>query len=429
MMIANAQRLLRFIGGYCRAKRGGKITRAKLDQLQARRFDWLKGNVLGKSPFYREYQALDLKDFPIIDKKIHMEHFNEINSVGLDRDEALNVAILSEQSRDFEPLCRGYSVGLSSGTSGNRGLFVVSVLERSEWAGYMVGKLLPMKFQRHRIAFFLRANNNLYETVNGMMMQFRFFDLIQPLEKQVDSMFSYQPTVLIGPGSVLAKIAQLMPELQPQIIISVAEVLEPKDREKIQQVYRVEVGQVYQCTEGFLAATCQHGNLHLNEDIAIIEKHWIDQASGRFSPVVTDLRRTTQPIVRYLLDDILIEDKQQCACGSGMTRLKQIEGRKDDILILNDATGTPVDVYPDFVRNSIISACENLHEYRVVQHSEKLLDIQLAPFTDEHCEQVKDGLLQLWSRLGVTLPEYQFSAYINQNAAGKQRRVQRQLYG
>jgi putative adenylate-forming enzyme len=429
MMIANAQRLLRFMGGFCRAKLGGRITRPKLDQLQARRFDWLKDNVLGKSPFYREYQTLDLKDFPIVDKKIHMENFNEINSVSLDRDEALNVAILSEQSRDFQPLYRGYSVGLSSGTSGSRGLFVVSDLERSEWAGYMVGKLLPMKFQRHRIAFFLRANNNLYETVNGMMMQFRFFDLIQPLENQIDSILGYQPTVLIGPGSVLAKIAQLMPELQLQIIIAVAEVLESEDRERIQQVYRVEVDQVYQCTEGFLAATCKHGNLHLNEDIAIIEKQWIDQASGRFSPVVTDLRRTTQPIVRYLLDDILIEDKRQCACGSAMTRLKKIEGRRDDILILNGAAGTPVDVYPDFVRNSIISACENLHEYRVVQHSEKLLDIQLAPFTAEHCEQVKEGLLKLWSQLGVTLPEYQFSAYISQNAAQKRRRVQRQFNG
>jgi hypothetical protein len=36
-----------------------------------------------------------------------------------------------------------------------------------------------------------------------------------------------------------------------------------------------------------------------------IEKDWIDEKSGRFSPIITDFNRKTQPIIRYKLDDIL----------------------------------------------------------------------------------------------------------------------------
>ncbi|MFW2308254.1 adenylate synthase, partial [Aliarcobacter butzleri] len=76
----------------------------------------------------------------------------------------------------------------------------------------------------------------------------------------------------------------------------------------------------------------KEGNLHLNEDIVYIEKDWIDEKSGRFSPIITDFNRKSQPIIRYKLDDILILEKQSCPCGCVFTRIKKIEGRCDDIL-------------------------------------------------------------------------------------------------
>ena len=420
------KKALRFLIGFSRAKRGHKLSKPALVQLQSKQFKKLKNTVLGASKFYKDFLECDLQDFPIVNKKLYMENFNEINTKGLDRDEALDIAIRSEQSRDFKPLYRGYSVGLSSGTSGNRGLFVVSDLERSEWAGYIIGKLLPMRFGCHRIAFFLRANNNLYETVNSILVKFRFYDLLQPLGKKIDSIKEFSPTIIIGPGSVLKKVARAAPNLRPQKVICVAEVLEPEDRETLRQVFKVNADQVYQCTEGFLASTCKLGNLHLNEDIAIIEKHWIDKESGRFSPIITDLRRSTQPIVRYLLDDILIEDRKPCTCGSFMTRIKRIEGRQDDILILKNAEGRPIDVYPDFIRNSIISACKDLHEYAVIQCSPNLLEIQLTPLTRNLCSQIKEGLLKLWKTLEVVEPQYRFSDHPGHDAGKKRRRVKRQ---
>ncbi|WBV66998.1 hypothetical protein PGH44_06835 [Legionella pneumophila] len=47
------------------------------------------------------------------------------------------------------------AVGLSSGTSGSRGLFLVSEQERDAWAGIILAKAMPNGLRsRERIAFF-----------------------------------------------------------------------------------------------------------------------------------------------------------------------------------------------------------------------------------------------------------------------------------
>ena len=81
----------------------------------------------------------------VYEKYYSDNNFNKINTVGLERDVALEIAINSEHTRDFETKYNNISVGLSSGTSGHRGLFVVSDKESMEWAGAVLAKLLPKK--------------------------------------------------------------------------------------------------------------------------------------------------------------------------------------------------------------------------------------------------------------------------------------------
>ena len=49
-----------------------------------------------------------------------------------------------------------------------------------------------------------------------------------------------------------------------------------------------------------------------------------------FYPIITDFKRTSQPIYRYRLNDILVEEKSPCPCGSVFTRIAKIE---DDQMI------------------------------------------------------------------------------------------------
>lgn len=107
-----------------------------------------------------------------------MHHFDEINTVQIKKDHALKVALKAESTRDFSALINGIAVGLSSGTSGSRGLFLANEKERDAWAGILLAKALPKGLKRkERIAFFLRANSKLYTTLSKRK-KFNFIFLI-----------------------------------------------------------------------------------------------------------------------------------------------------------------------------------------------------------------------------------------------------------
>ena len=135
--------------------------------------------ILEKSQFYRYYyQGLDVRDwqqFPIIEKSVMMANFDSLNTVGIEKSEAFAVASEGEKTRNFSSTLRNFTVGLSSGTSGNRGLFIVSRQERQAWVGIILAKALHQSiFTKQRLAFFLRANSKLYETVKSRRFNFEY---------------------------------------------------------------------------------------------------------------------------------------------------------------------------------------------------------------------------------------------------------------
>ena len=97
--------------------------------------------------------------------------------------------------------------------------------------------------------------------------------------------------VLIAPPSILRYLADRKISLDARKIISVAEVLTPLDREAIEQHFQCTVHQLYTSTEGEIAATCEHGTLHLNEEIMVIQKEWIDDEQTMFHPIISDFKR------------------------------------------------------------------------------------------------------------------------------------------
>jgi putative adenylate-forming enzyme len=272
--------------------------------------------ALHHSPFYRQHWSQhdthNWQNLPTVDKALMMEHFTTFNTLGVDREQAMNVALHAEQSRDFYPALHNVTVGLSSGTSGHRGLFLVSPHEQAAWAGTILARTLS-HLQRVRVAFFLRSNSNLYEQIGGSLLQFRYFDLMQPLNRSIADLNTFLPDIVVGPPSLLGFLADAWEQgtlhIKPQRLISVAEVLEPHDKKRLEQIFAVQVQQIYQCTEGLLAISCAHGSLHIQEDLVLLqfeplEDQSVDQG-GRVTPIVTDLWRRTQPIIRYRLNDVL----------------------------------------------------------------------------------------------------------------------------
>ena len=415
---------------YLRHFRTRKALRSYQKQRVLRQLAYFKEH----SPYFKALSVHSFEDFrklPLMNKEFMMEHFNALNCVGIDRDEALSLAIDGEKQREFLEKLGGISVGLSSGTSGARGLFLVSDRERALWAGTVLAKFLPKgKLFGHRIAFFLRADNNLYETIDSKLIRFRYFDLLRDMGENLSELSDYRPTLLVAPPSVLLGIARAMERgalrINPEKVISVAEVLRAEDAAYLKAQFGLSViHQAYQCTEGFLGYVCECGNFHLNEELVLIEREYLDET--RFVPIVTDFTRQSQPIVRYRLNDILVEKRGHCPCGNPATLIRYIEGREDDIFYFAGIRQKEVAVFPDFISRCVIYA-EGVKNYKVVQDGSAHVTVFLERESSATSAQIRREFARLAEKMKFHCPEIEFAPYVP-DFQRKMKRVERKIGG
>ena len=241
------------------------------------------------------------------------------------------------------PRYPGYSFGFSSGTLGAPGVFLTSEKERDRWVGAVLGKFLPLRLLAGAsIALILKHNNRLYTDVQKTRrLRLHYFNAASPLDEWAGALRNAAPDVLIGPPSVLEQLA-LRRCVKPSLVIAGAEPLFPQDAALLHDAYGVAPRVIYQAKEGFLGAGCAHGQVHLNEDLIYFER--LEIGGGRFVPVITDFTRTSQRYRRYRLDDVLIAAGTPCACGSPLAGLSAIEGRANDVLLIEDRVITPLAV-------------------------------------------------------------------------------------
>jgi putative adenylate-forming enzyme len=373
-----------------------------LTQFQDKRARAIVAYANNHSSFYRDHwSGHDLRDWrtlPTIDKQIMMENFDRFNTCAISREEAMQVALQAERERDFRSQIRGITIGLSSGTSGHRGLFLANQWEQAAWAGTILARMLhTIPRSPLRVAFFLRSNSNLYEQIGKGPIQFRYFDLMSPLPAAIVELNNFQPHILVGPPSLLHLLADAEQDdqltIQPDRLVSVAEVLEEQDQLYLHNTFSAPVHQVYQCTEGWIAASCAHGALHIQEDIVALQFEPISANDPtRVSPIVTDLWRKTQPIIRYRLNDILQLDDKSCPCGSPFRVIRAIEGRCDDLYHFKTTSGELRPFFPDTIRRMILLADPAILDYRVTQDTPDLLCISIAHVPTTPFEQVAQSI-------------------------------------
>lgn len=311
------------------------------------------GSHFHLSSALKPYIGADLKDVPVIGTDQLRMSFGDYTTVGLDVDDARHAAQCAETG-DAGDLPGELNAGFSTGTGGGeRGLFITSPAERALYSGRLAGKLLgPLELAGvRRIAVCLRAASRLYDR-KGV----RFFALASP-ERDTE-IARFDPHILIAPSQVLLDMAaagQVLPSLRR--LYYGAETLNPAERAFVAECLGQRPDPIYQATEGFLGAPCKLGTLHLNEDALIIERE--DIGGGRFRPIVTDLLRRTQLIVRLRLDDIL--RPCTCACGSALSAVMPVEGRVQDIWRWPDRT-----IYPADVEDAVTRCVSGHHRWLVI---------------------------------------------------------------
>ena len=408
----------------------------RLRRYQERRARKIVAYTQQHSPFYRRHWAgHDIRHWrtlPTVNKRLMMDNFDGFNTRGVGREEAIEVALRAETTRDFTPTIKGLTVGLSSGTSGHRGIFLANTWEQAAWAGTILARTLHrLRPRRLRVAFFLRSNSNLYEKVGGLLLQFRFFDLMLPIEEAVAALNSYRPHLIVGPPSLLTLLADAYKarrlNVRPERLVSVAEVLEPQDHAYIESIFRSPVHQIYQCTEGLLAVSCARGSLHVQEDIAVLQMEPLPGSSDRVTPIVTDLWRKTQPIIRYRLNDVLRLQSELCPCGSPYQVIRAIEGRCDDICyFLTQDASRPF--FPDTIRRMVLLASPDIADYQAYQERPGHLRIhlELPPGADfaRVAASVRASVDNTVSQYGCIPADVEISeGLVHVTAGAKRRRV------
>ena len=351
--------------------------------------------VARQSPFYRAWFGAQergpvelLSSWPHTDKAWVTRHRGEWLTQPGDLRAARDSTQRAGETRDFAQSLPGdITVGLSSGTTGPAAMFFVSAAERAAWAGLALARTLhePSLRRPERVAFFLRANSPLYETLGSRAVRFVYFDLLRPIGGLLEDLEQLAPMTVVAPPGALRLLAEVRNtgrlRVSPRQIVSVAEVLDADDRMAIERAFGRRVDEVYQASEGFLAATCPAGALHWNEDVMAVERD--ELGGGRYHPVLTDFRRRLQPVVRYRLDDVIVDepaDAPPCACGSVFRRIRRIEGRHDDGLRLPCLRGAGTStLFPDFVRLAVSAVASGADDFRVRQVDLETVEVSLHP--------------------------------------------------
>lgn len=347
-------------------------TRTSFNDWQTNRLHiWLEHHVSQVSFYHGMIDPhTSLRQMPIVDKAVLMSDFAAFNLAGLTSKEGW---------RAFEGDGRHakWFVGASTGTSGNRGLYIISDRERHAWLGAMIGKLVPDAWRHPRkIAVILPLNSSLYEAAGqSYLLTLKFFNLTDGPEAWIDGLEAFNPDIIVAPPKILRWLVEENRTMTPEKVYSAAEVLDPIDRQIIIRGFP-DLGQIYMATEGLLATSCPHGRLHLAEDVVYFE--FEPAGDGLVSPIISDFTRTSQIMCRYRMNDLLRLDPGPCPCGSPFHVVAEIVGRQDDCFELDGSSG-PILVTPDILRNAILDADRMIDDFRIDQTGPDTIRLTLDP--------------------------------------------------
>lgn len=373
----------------------------QLLELQQRSVSELVRHAAAKSPLYRDlYGGMNLSEpdvtsLPPVAKPFLMEHFeawvtdHRITRAGLERhlEESADSLYLDE-----------YQVVASSGSTGERGLFVYS---RSDWR-MAVANFIRMnehflqihpRFPRRRIGVVtgtsqMHIGGRLSSSVQIGLHRILHLDARLAADQIAAEMQRFAPEILLGYPTSLALLAQEQMlgrlNIHPAKLYTTGEMRTAEMQDAMEQAWGAIPYNAYGLSEGgILAADCEHHRgMHLFEDLYLVEN--VDP-DGRPVPdgelgrklLITNLFNFTQPMIRYELSDMVTIDPEPCPCGRMGRRVTSIEGRNDDILVLPARRGGEVPISPLAVHAPLGRFAE-VRQYRVIYRPDGLV-AQIVP--------------------------------------------------
>jgi phenylacetate-CoA ligase len=156
-----------------------------------------------------------------------------------------------------------------------------------------------------------------------------------------------------------------------------AEAWSEEARHTIEDSFGMKAYDTYGLSEIYgpgVGGECEHQKgLHIWEDEVMIEivdpdtGQWLEP--GQLGEIVlTMLRRETMPLIRYRTKDLGWVSVEECECGRTTTRLMEIRGRSDDMLIIGG-----VNIFPSQIESVLYDIPELGDQYQILVDRSKAL--------------------------------------------------------
>ncbi len=398
-----------------------KIRQIQSQRLQALLLHARAHTVLGAERLAHWSPGQNLAQIPPITKAELMERFTDgISGGALTLSRAETFA--ADESRVGQLLDERWVIAKTSGTTGRVGYFVT---DKQAWARFngalfariLRHRLIPREIirfscgRRYRMAMAVATGGHLITrlvstfqpTLGRLMMKMRSFSILNPLEEVILGLNRYRPHYLHSYPTYVELLAraQLAGELKidPEFISLGSEPVSSMAREVIGRAFpHAEVSETYGATECLtIANQCRHGQLHLNEDLCVLEP--VDERGRPVPPgqpsakvYLTNLINRAQPLIRYELPDSVTLPQETCPCGAGLGLLK-IQGRTDDTFFLTDAQGHYVPCAP-LPFEALFLGVKGLAQFQLIHERQNALRIRyvIEPGADHPSvgTQIKD---------------------------------------
>ena len=408
--------------------------RVAIDRLRQERLSRLLGWTRRHSRYYaarwggQPHRDLRLADLPPVHKAELMARFDDwvtdpaVTRKGVE-------AFTSDLSRIGQPMLGRYAVFASSGTTGVPGLIVhdTDALAVYDALGATrMGALAPAwnwgePLTGHRYALIAATEGHFagivsWERLRSLHPWFeanaRVFPVTAPIRETCAELERFRPTVVASYATVLRALAHERDagrlEIEPSVMWYGGEWLAPMAREHIERAFGCRVAGDYGASEFLnIAFECERGALHLNDDWVVLEP--VDENYDPVPPdtasasvLLTNLANHVQPLVRYELGDSVTVVSKPCACGRPFPVIR-VDGRRDEILRLDDAKGHDVQIMPMALCTAVEEGA-GVHRFQVVQTGPAALRVRLesASRPRNSGARVKDVLAQFLARQGLT---------------------------
>lgn len=349
-----------------------------------------------------------IEKFPVLDKEMLMEHFDELVTVPKLKQEEIRQFDAEKFQKDKTResiFCGKYHIVHSSGSTGLAKYFVydkkawakmLSGITRGALWGLSVKQILKLLARKPKVLY-IAATDGRYggamavgNGVRNLGLAQKFLDINTPLQEWGKIVQEFQPDIIIGYPSAMKILGELIEQEKITChvtrMISCGEPLGKGLMRYLKQVFHAEVVNFYGASES-LALGVQFGE----EDTMVLfdDLNYVELIDGEL--YITVLYNYAQPLIRYHISDKLVFLENSLRDKIPFTRSNVLQSKEEDILWFEDAQGNRDFLHPLAVEGFCV---DGLLDYQFRKTDMDAFEMLVEISDERKKETVKKQLLQ-----------------------------------